>query len=104
MLLALFESARGRLADWVTTFGRVPFLYYIAHIYLIHLLAVVYAMMAFDDASFLFLLSNAEARWLWPAADGLYGVWLIVVVSLYPPCRWFAGLKQRSQAWWWSYL
>ena len=28
MLLAAFESARGRLADWITTFGRVPFFYY----------------------------------------------------------------------------
>ena len=105
MLLALFESARGRLADWVTTFGRVPFLYYIAHIYLIHLLAVVYAMMAFGDASFLFtgFPMQKPAGYGLPLY-GLYGVWLIVVVSLYPPCRWFAGLKQRSRAWWWSYL
>jgi hypothetical protein len=23
---------------------------------------------------------------------------------LYPICRWFAGLKARGTAWWWSYL
>src|SRR6476620_4544607 len=53
ILLAVLESARGRLADCITTFGRVPFLYYIAHIYLIHLLAVIYTAVAFGDASFL---------------------------------------------------
>ena len=40
LLLAAFETARGRVVDTVVTFGRVPFAYYIAHIYLIHALAV----------------------------------------------------------------
>jgi len=31
-------------------------------------------------------------------------VWVLVVVALYLPCRWFAGLKQRRTEWWWSYL
>ena len=40
LLLAAFETARGRLADILVTFGRVPFFYYVVHIYLIHALAV----------------------------------------------------------------
>jgi uncharacterized membrane protein len=105
MLLAVLESARGRLADCITTFGRVPFLYYIAHIYLIHLLAVIYTAVAFGDASFLltgFPLQKPAGYGL--PLYGLYGVWLIVVVALYPLCRWLAALKQSSRAWWWSYL
>jgi hypothetical protein len=35
---------------------------------------------------------------------GIYAVWLLVVVTLYPACRWFAGVKRRSRAWWLSYL
>jgi len=34
----------------------------------------------------------------------IYAVWVLVVVALYLPCRWFAGLKQRRTEWWWSYL
>jgi hypothetical protein len=34
----------------------------------------------------------------------IYLVWLLVLALLYPICRWFAGLRARGTAWWWSYL
>jgi hypothetical protein len=34
----------------------------------------------------------------------VYVVWALVVVALYPVCRWFADLKQRRRGWWWSYV
>jgi uncharacterized membrane protein len=105
LLLAAFESARGRLADWITTFGRVPFFYYVTHLFLIHGLAVAMTWWRFGDASFLFGGSAADK----PSGYGLglpgiYAVWLLVVVALYPLCRWFAAIKQRRREWWWSYL
>jgi uncharacterized membrane protein len=105
MLLAVFEQARGRVADSIITIGRVPLLYYVAHLYLIHALAVLYAAVIVGDSAWLF----AGAPLRKPAGyglplGGLYVVWLLVVVSLYPVCRWFADLKQRRREWWWSYL
>jgi uncharacterized membrane protein len=105
LLLAAFESARGRIADIVITFGRVPFAYYIAHIYLIHVLAVAYAWSIGIDTAWLFGIFPPEK----PAGFGLslagvYLVWVVVVVALYPLCRWFAALKQRRNDWWLSYL
>jgi uncharacterized membrane protein len=105
LLLAAFADARGQLANWITTFGRVPFLYYVAHLFLIHLLAVVYALAVFGDASIVIglgLLARPPDYGL--SLLGNYAVWLLVVVSLYPLCRWFAALKQRRREWWWSYL
>jgi len=105
MLLGLFEHARGRLASWITTFGRVPMLYYVAHIFLIHALAVVYALMVFGDASFLFGgLPSDKPAGFGLALPWIYGVWLVVVVTLYPLCRWFADVKRRRSDWWLSYL
>jgi uncharacterized membrane protein len=105
MLLAVFEGARGRMAGSIITIGRVPLLYYVAHLYLIHALAVLYATATVGDSAWLF----AGAPLRKPAGyglplSGLYVVWLLVVVSLYPVCRWFADLKQRRREWWWSYL
>jgi len=66
---------------------------------------VLYAMVTVGDSAWLFggAPLRKPAGYGLPLA-GLYVVWLLVVVSLYPVCRWFADLKQRRREWWWSYL
>ena len=96
MLLACFEHARGAFARLLATFGQVPFFYYVVHIYLIHALAVAttFAMTG--------VLTRTPTIGL--GLPGIYFVWLLVLVLLYPICRWFAELKERGSGWWWSYL
>jgi len=89
-------------------YGRVPMFYYILHLYLIHILAIVVAW-----------LSHQPASWLWhgasfllptPAGYGhgllfIYAMWILVIASLYWPCLWFMEFKQRHRDWvWLSYL
>jgi uncharacterized membrane protein len=105
MLLAIFESARGTLAQRVTTFGRVPLLYYVAHIFLIHALAVALAAATTGETAWLFgELPSAKPAGYGLALPGVYAVWVLVIVALYPLCQWFADLKRRRTEWWWSYL
>jgi uncharacterized membrane protein len=105
LLLAAFETARGRIADTVITFGRVPFAYYIAHIYLIHALAIGYIWSMGGDASWLFgEFPPVKPEGYGIGLAGVYAVWLVVLVALYPLCRWFSALKQRRNDWWLSYL
>jgi uncharacterized membrane protein len=73
----------------VTVFGRVPFFYYIVHLYLIHTLSALTS-----------LLMGTSRFDLWV----VYLVWALVVALLYPACRWFAGLKARRRSAWLSYL
>ena len=96
ILLALFEQLRGALASFLATFGRVPFFYYVVHIYLIHALAVATAF-ALTGV----LTTTPEVNF---NLAGVYIVWLMVVVLLYPICRWFSELKESSSGWWWAYL
>ena len=96
ILLALFEQLRGALASFLATFGRVPFFYYVVHIYLIHALAV-----ATGFALTGVLTTTPEVNF---NLAGVYIVWLMVVVLLYPICRWFSELKESSSGWWWAYL
>ena len=90
ILLAVFEGRRGRSWDFIAVFGRVPFFFYVVHIYLLHALAVIYASAV-----------SAEVGLSLPA---IYLMTLFVIVLLYPLCRWFAGRKQESKQWWWSYV
>ena len=96
MLLAAFEHARGRVACVLGMFGQVPFFFYVVHIYVIHALAIAAALAMTGT-----LEANPD---IGIGLGGIYVVWLLVLVVLYPLCRWFAGLKQRGSAWWWSYL
>jgi uncharacterized membrane protein len=96
ILLASFEHVRGGLASLLATFGRVPFFYYVVHIYLIHALAVAtgFAMTGI-------LTTTPEVNF---GLAGVYLVWLFVLVLLYPICRRFAELKENGTERLWSYL
>ncbi|MGB9392622.1 MAG: heparan-alpha-glucosaminide N-acetyltransferase domain-containing protein [Xanthobacteraceae bacterium] len=52
MLLAVSDGAQGTIAGWITTFGRVPLFYYIAHIYLLHASAILFAWITIGGAVF----------------------------------------------------
>lgn len=107
--MSLLDRARGRVAEWLTVFGRVPFFYYVLHIPLIHALAVIVSL----------IRSGSVSPWLFanhpmgnpPPPPGyawslglLYLVWAIAIVLLYAACRWFAGVKARRTDWWLGYL
>lgn len=105
MLLAAFDGMEGKAVGWITTFGRVPFFFYVIHIYLIHALALLFSQITIGDVTWMFAPFPPHK----PANYGLglvgiYAVWLAVVISLYPLCRWFADIKRRRSGWWWSYL
>jgi len=103
MLLAAFESVHGPFTRWITIFGRVPLFYYIAHIFLLHALALLYAWTLVGDPTALIGSGHKPAGY-GLGLIGVYAVWLAVVTALYPLCRWFAGVKRRHTEWWWSYL
>jgi uncharacterized membrane protein len=104
-VLPLLERWKGKIGDFLTVFGRVPLFYYIMHIYLIHGLAVVAALLTVKDAGFLFTSTPWE---LWPPYGFnlgiVYLVWVAVILILYLPCAWFAKLKRERKEAWLSYL
>jgi uncharacterized membrane protein len=99
MLLALFDRMRVSPANPLVVFGQVPFFFYVAHLYLIHALALLAALLVFGAG--LIPLRQTEAGLALP---GVYFVWLIVLLLLYPVCRWFADLKAQRREAIWRYL
>jgi uncharacterized membrane protein len=101
-LIPLVEGARGRVARTLEMFGRVPFFFYMVHIPLIHLLAVVVSILTTGGIE-PWLVGNhpagigpAPASWVW-SLGRLYLVWAIAIAILYGLCHWYAAVKQRSR-------
>jgi uncharacterized membrane protein len=101
MLVAISDGAQGIIAGWITTFGRVPLFYYLAHIYLLHASAILFAQITIGSAVF---AAGHKPDGYGLGLAGIYTAWLAVVILLYPLCSWFAAIKRRRIEWWWSYL
>ena len=104
VVCAFAERWRGRLADILVTFGRVPFAFYVMHFFLIHALSVLCGVLqGFQAADFFtvpFLYPSGYGLPLW----GVYLVWALVVIMSWPWVRFVAGVKARSRAWWLTYV
>ncbi|HWA26380.1 MAG TPA: heparan-alpha-glucosaminide N-acetyltransferase domain-containing protein [Lacunisphaera sp.] len=98
LLLAWFERGTPGWLRPALVFGRVPFLYYMLHLPLIHGLAWAWFRWHHGRADFLGFLAEgtppADAGFSLPAT---YLVWAGVIVALYPVCRWFAEYKRRHR-------
>ena len=102
-LLPLVENARGWLARMFITFGRVPMFYYLLHIPVIHLLALLAWRVRDGEvhpewfATAPYVSVPQAAQWSLPL---LYLVFAMSIAVLYPVCRWYARVKaERPQAW-----
>lgn len=107
--LAFAEGFRGRVADVLSTYGRVPFFYYMLHIPLIHASACVVSLVreghmdAWLFANHPMIPGPVPPGYTW-SLPLLYLVWALCVAALYAPCRWFARVKATHRSPWLSYL
>jgi uncharacterized membrane protein len=97
-ILPFLEQREGKVARFITVFGRVPLFYYVLHLYLIHLLALIAAR--HDVGSFRFLVSNVPLE-AYPPGYGyplwaIYLFWIAVLFLLYLPCKWYGEAKRKS--------
>jgi uncharacterized membrane protein len=104
ILCAFADKIRSGIGGILTTFGRVPFAFYIAHVILIHTLSVLVGVAQGFRASQLMTLFLFYPQGYGVSLPGVYLVWAVVVAILYPFCRWMAGVKARRRDWWLSYV
>jgi uncharacterized membrane protein len=102
-----------RTPQWLRpalVFGEVPMFYYLLHIPLIHLLAVIVCDARYGQVHWMFESPTVGQFPITPPPGWGFSlpiaclVWAFVVVVLYPLCRWFASSKQRRSDAWLSYF
>jgi uncharacterized membrane protein len=103
LLIPYIEKAKGVLAGALTVIGRVPFFYYLCHILVIHISALIVNVIRTGDPHHDWYLT-APFTWF---PDGkwslglLYVVFLFDVALLYLLCKWYGNYKSRhpEKAW-----
>jgi uncharacterized membrane protein len=107
IMLGLLDRVSSNSFAFVKVFGRVPFFFYILHIYLIHSLTVV-----------LFFIQGYTNKDMAPqrvpfyfrpdqfgfGLAGVYLLWLAVILILFPFCKWYDNYKTTHIKWWLSYI
>jgi len=110
LFLWAVDGSTPRCLQPALVFGKVPMFYYLLHIPLIHLLAVVVCYARYGQVHWMFESPTLGQFPITPPPEWgfslpiVYLVWAVVVLALYPLCRWFAALKQRRSDAWLSYF
>ena len=109
LFLAFTEKTKSWLAAQTIIIGRVPMFYYIVHLYLIHLAAMIATY--FCGFTWKDMILNTWVSFD-PKLQGygfslgvVYLIWFLLIAVLYFLCRWYERYKRtHTQQWWLSYL
>jgi len=110
LVLAFAENIKGRMSKIISVYGRVPMFYYVLHIFVIHLFTMIAAGLFTDFSWKVWILK--EPLWFTETLKGygfslatVYLVWMVIVIGVYPLCKWYDRYKQNhKEKWWLSYL
>jgi uncharacterized membrane protein len=109
LLMAWWDNIQNGFTKIVSVYGRVPFFYFLVHLFVIHLFsAVTYVMRGHSSAegagnptAFVKFIQPGEGVQL----RYVYIIWLAVVIGLYPVCKWYDRYKtNHKEKKWLSYL
>ena len=104
ILCSFADRMRGFFKDMFVMFGRVPFMFYVAHFYLLHLLSLALGAVQGVPVSQLLTFPPFYPGGYGLPLLGVYAVWALVIALLYPLCKWMADVKARNKSWWLSYV
>lgn len=106
LLLRVFNDNKPtRLRRWLSVYGQVPFFFFVLHFAVISVSSLVWTRLQFGRFSNLAFSSPADfPSGYHPSLIRVYVVWVLVVVLMYFPCRWFAGYRRNNRSWWLKYL
>jgi len=99
LLLGWTERINTRLSRALEVYGRVPLFYFIVHWYILHLiLFTLLVIRGYTPLDFVFGSNfGRPSAWKGLPLAGVYGVWTILVVIMYPLCQWYGSYKTRHK-------
>lgn len=91
------QSSSYKWMGWLRTFGAVPLFFYVIHVPLINISAHLYTYLVYGKAVNFFYGKNVYPQGYEPNLLLAYAAWIVIVVALYIPCKYYGRLKRRSK-------
>lgn len=104
LFLYFIETIKNAFTDFLLVLGRVPFFYYILHVFVIRIGAIVgllltekdWKLMILDNETF---MSGALQGYGY-SLFSVYLVWIAIVLLLYPICKKYMQYKANNKNKW----
>ena len=104
LVLFAFAPELAARSRFLVNFGRVPLLFYVAHLFLLRYASIPVAVLRFGTTAALAPPPKGTGGSPEFPLIVTYLVWIVALLALYPLCRWYARLKATKKAVWMSYL
>lgn len=111
LFLALAALGNGKVTTWkfFHVFGRVPLFYFLLHFLVAHAAALLLFMVNTGTSWAKIDLHFSSSFGGIPAGYGyslgwVYVAWIVIVLAIYPVCRWYDRYKSTHRHRWLSYL
>jgi uncharacterized membrane protein len=106
LFLANSEKWHGKLVDFFSVFGGVPFFYYLAHLYTIRLLSLIAAELTGHGWQLMIQRQfDVDLKDFGFSLPVVYLIWIGIILLLFPICKRFDHYKQNHKdKGWLSYL
>ena len=105
LLLSVADHIKGFARKFVMAFGQVPLFFFVIHILLISASSWIWVHFQFDEqVNIAFASAKRFPTGYHPSLARTYIVWIVVVIVLYFPCRWYSNYKRNNKNWWLSYV
>lgn len=105
LLLVTAKRFSPHIRRVLSVYGRVPFFFFTVHLAVISLTAYLWTYVSFGRPVNLSFVAATD----WPAEYSpsllrAYVLWILLIIALYFPCRWYGKYKSTSSVWWVRYV
>ncbi len=103
LILYAVEGLKNKFTEIATVYGKVPLFYFILHWYIIHpIMFLIVFLQGYKSSDLVFGFNLGRPKG--PSGVNLwltYLIWILVVIMLYPVCKWYGSYKinHREKKW-----
>lgn len=109
LLLWMADGVQNKLLDFIIVYGRVPMFYYLIHWFVVHstlLLILFVEGYTWGELNFgKFGLGRPSNGTGGVGLSGVYIIWILIILFMYPLCKWYGSYKaNHPEKMWLRYL